>query len=441
MGALEQAVIAADPMRVIEDSVRLDGSLLVVKNDSYDLSNVKRIFVIGAGKACAQMAHAMETILGDRITDGFVNVPRGAQIDFRSSRIRFNEALHPLPDASGVAGALRMKELVGNAKKGDLVICLLSGGGSALMPLPRDGVSLSDKVNITEKLLQAGARISEINAVRKHLSSIKGGWLAKSVAGAQVVTLILSDVVGNPLDVIASGPTTPDSATFKDAGDILAKYGLWEEAPQPIRKTLADGKAGLIPETPKPDDEAFSRVKQYVLFDNRRACDAVKEFLSEHGVVASILSTSLEGEARDIGDVLGGKARDLAAKRPDARPSGIVAGGETTVTVHGKGLGGRNQEIVLAASLRIGTTNGLVIASMGTDGVDGPTDAAGAIADGSTLARAREKRMDPSTFLADNNSYNFFSMLGDLILTGPTGTNVSDITVVVAVGETRTMGL
>lgn len=438
LGALSEATVRADPVKVINDNVKLDGQQLLVKNERYDVSKVKRVFVIGAGKACAQMAYGIEKVLDDRITEGYVNILRGTGNRYQTHRIKLNEASHPLPDEAGVAGALRMKELIREAKGGDVVICLMSGGGSALMPLPREGVSLDEKITITNELLKAGANINELNAVRKHLSGVKGGWLAKSAGGGVIITLILSDVVGDPLDVIASGPTAPDITTFEDAIAVLKKYGLLERAPKEIQRVLMDGAAGRIAETPKPHDEAFSRVRNYILFNNRQACEIAATYLRNHSVTSEILSTTIEGEANQVGMVLGSIVKEMAIwDRPIAKPAALVAGGETTVTVRGKGVGGRNQEVALGAALRLSMIEGAVVASMGTDGVDGPTDAAGAIVDGRTITNAEANGIDAREFLADNDSYRFFSKLGDLILTGPTGTNVNDVAVIVALNAER----
>ena len=418
------------------ENLKLDGSRLFVRHEPYDLSHVKGIYVVGAGKACAQMALALENILGDRITEGCVNILRGTGGEYHTERITLNEASHPLSDQAGVRGSERMIQLAENAGKSDLVICLISGGGSALMPLPRKGVSLNEKQTITKSLLRAGANINELNAVRKHLSEIKGGWLAKKVGGASVVTLILSDVVGDPVDVIASGPTAADRTTFNDAISILKEYRLWKGAPKGIRKILADGKAGRIAETPKTEDEAFNRVKHFILFNNRQACEAAAAFLKSCQVTTAILSTAIEGEANQIGRVLGSVVREMAVwDRPLAKPSAFIIGGETTVTVRGKGTGGRNQEVALGAALSMSSIESAVVASMGTDGIDGPTDAAGAIVDGNTISRADALQMKAEKFLADNDSYNFFLRLGDLIRTGPTGTNVNDVAIIIALDD------
>jgi glycerate 2-kinase len=380
------------------------------------------------------MAVGIEGILEDRITEGYLNVLRGTVTKGQTlHRIKLNEASHPLPDEAGVAGSQKMKELIRDAKESDLVICLLSGGGSSLMPLPGEGVSLDEKVTITKALLRAGATINELNAVRKHLSAIKGGRLAKAAGGAHVVTLVLSDVVGDSLEVIASGPTTPDSTTFGDAISVVRKYMLWETAPKGIQRILTNGNAGKITETPKPGDEAFSRVTNHILSNNRQACEVAASYIKKRGISSSIISTTLEGEASQVGGVLGSVVKEMAIwDMPIAKPAALVAGGETTVSVRGKGTGGRNQEVALGAALRLSTAYGVVVVSIGTDGVDGPTDAAGAVADGRTIKRAEAEGMDARGSLADNDSYRFFSKLGDLIVTGPTGTNVNDIAVIVA---------
>jgi glycerate-2-kinase len=268
--------------------------------------------------------------------------------------------------------------------------------------------------------------------VRKHLSAFKGGWLAKKAYPATLLNLILSDVVGDPLDSIASGPTVPDPSTFADARKVLDKYGLWENTSASVRKVLSDGAEGLIAETPKPGDAAFKKVHNMVVGNNRVASLAAYECLKSEGLNTFLLTATLEGEAKHVGKVLAAVAREIAVSgNPVHQPAGIVAGGETTVAVTGKGLGGRNQELALSAALQLKNVEACVIASLSTDGVDGPTDAAGAIVDGYTLRRAAQLGLEPEKFLFDNDSYRFFSKLGDLILTGQTGTNVNDISVIV----------
>jgi len=350
------------------------------------------------------------------------------------SRINLHESSHPIPDETSVTGAKKILELAKKAENGDLVISLISGGGSSLMALPKEGISLEDKRKVTDLLLKSGATINEINAIRKHISSFKGGQLAKAVYPATLIGLLLSDVLGDPLDVIASGPTVPDSSTFNDAVAILKRYDLWDRIPDSVRQVLLDGVKGKIDETPKEGDEIFKRVRNIVIGNNRLACTAAIRRISKHGLNTLFLTSYMEGEARHIGTFFGAIGRELMmTDKPISSPAGIVAGGETTVTVTGNGVGGRNQEIALSAALKIVGTDGLAIASASTDGIDGPTDAAGAIVDGKTILRAKNRGLDPLEALRNNDSYTFFSGLEDLILTGPTGTNVNDVTILVKV--------
>jgi glycerate-2-kinase len=428
--SLEHALNVVDPKHIIKSKLILKNSNLKVDSYSFDLKKFRNIYVIGGGKASGSMAEALEQILDKRITKGLVNVPHGSKN--KASIIKLHGASHPVPDEAGVEGTRRMLRMVGSAKDDDLVVCLISGGGSSLMPLPRGNVSLVDKREITNALLKSGATINEINTVRKHISDFKGGWLAKKACPATILNLILSDVVGDPLDFIASGPTVPDSTTFKDAANVLKKYDLWNTAPESIKKVLSDGAKGLIPETPKADDKAFKKVYNVVVGNNRFSSLATCEQLRSNGLNTLLLTATLEGEARHVGTMLGSIAQEVSVSgNPVPRPAGIVAGGETTVVVTGKGRGGRNQEIPLAAALKLKRLNGAVVASLSTDGIDGPTDAAGAIADGKTLARALKTGLTPEKFLAENDSYHFFSKLSDLIFTGPTGTNVNDISVII----------
>lgn len=431
INALNAALEAVDPKVVIRSQVKIEGDMLKIGNLSLNLREFRNIFIVGGGKATGHMAEALEELLGDHIKNGIINVPYDYP-PYQTRKIRLHQASHPIPDISGVKGASHMLDLVSQAKENDLIICLLSGGGSSLMPKPCSGVTLEDKRKVTDALLKSGATINEINTVRKHVSDIKGGWLAKKAYPATLVNLILSDVVGDPLDSIASGPTVPDSTTFKDAIEILKRYKLWSKVPSSVTKVLLDGEKGLIPETPKPGDKVFTKVHNIVVGNNLTASLSAYVSAQKAGLNALLLSSRLEGQARDVGTMSASIAKEIvASENPVPKPAGIVAGGETTVTVVGKGEGGRNQEIVLSAALKIGNADGVVIASMSTDGVDGPTDAAGAIADGKTLLRSYELGLDPRKFLAENDSYSFFSKLGDLIFTGPTGTNVCDVLVIV----------
>jgi len=428
--ALDAALEAVDPEIIIKSKVQMKGNALKIGDLTVNLAEFKNIFVVGGGKASGCMGEALEKLLGDRIKDGAINVPYAGP-SYQTRRIKIQRASHPIPDISGVKGAGHMLGLVSQAEENDLIICLLSGGGSSLMPQPCAGVSLRDKRRITGALLKSGATINEINTLRKHISGFKGGWLAKRAYPATVVNLILSDVVGDPLDVIASGPTVPDSTTFQDAIEILKRYGLWTKAPTSMKKVLLNGEKGLIAETPKVDDKAFTKVHNIILGSNSTASFAALNSFQNAKLHALLLSSCLEGQAKDVGTMLASVAREVVASgNPVAKPAGMVAGGETTVTVFGKGKGGRNQEIALGAALKLGRIDGVVVASLSTDGVDGPTDAAGAIADGETILRAHKLGLDPRKFLADNNSYAFFSKLDDLIMTGPTGTNVGDVSVI-----------
>ena len=428
--SLEAALKASNPKLMIKSKVSLKNSVLQVDKCSFNLKKFKNIYVIGGGKASGLMAEAIESLLGNKITYGLVNVPKGRK--YQTSIIELHEASHPIPDESGVEGAIRMLEIAEKADEDDLIICLISGGGSSLMPLPKKGITIADKREVTNKLLKCGATVKEINTVRKHLSELKGGWLAKKAYPATILNLIISDVVGDPPDFIASGPTVPDSTTFGDAINILKKYDLWEEAPEAVKKVLLDGKRGIIPDTPKAHDIAFERVFNVIIGNNRTAGMAALQTLKSSGINTFLLTSFLEGEARCVGTLLASLVREIVASgNPIRKPASVLAGGETTVKVLGKGLGGRNQEIVLAAAQKISGIKGVVVASLGTDGVDGPTEAAGALADGKTIAKAEALGLNAEEFLAENDSYHFFSKLGDLIFTGPTDTNVGDISLLV----------
>ena len=428
--SLECALNAVDSKQLVKSRVSLEDSILRVDGHSFDLRAFKNVYVVGGGKASGSMAEALEKILGKRITAGIVNVPYGSK--HKTSIIKLHESSHPLPDEAGVEGTRRMLEIAEQAEKDDLIICLISGGGSSLMPSPRSGISLEDKRELTSALLKSGATISQINTVRKHISDFKGGWFAKKAYPATLLNLILSDVVSDQLDFIASGPAVPDSTTFVESRKVLEKYGLWETAPSSIRKVLSDGEKGLIAETPKAGDAAFEKVYNVIIGNNRSASLAACKYLKSEGLNTLLLTSTLEGEARYGGTMLALIARGiLASSNPVPKPAGIIAGGETTVTVAGKGLGGRNQELALSAVLMLKNADAVVMASMSTDGVDGPTDAAGAIVDGNTFERAAKLELNPEEYLAENDSYSFFSKLGDLIFTGPTETNVNDISLII----------
>ncbi|MGI6377168.1 MAG: glycerate kinase type-2 family protein [Anaerolineae bacterium] len=428
---MEAALAAVDPGAAVERALQREGDLLLVYGRRYDLAAIDRVWVVGAGKAGAPMASAVERVLGERVSGGLVNV-KYAHVQ-PTERVALNEAGHPIPDEQGVEGARRIAALLAGAGERDLVICLISGGGSALMTLPAEGISLGDMQALTAALLAAGATINEINAIRKHLDVVKGGGLARLAAPARVVALLLSDVVGNPLDVIASGPTVPDTATFADAQALLERYGLWEQAPAAIRQRLQRGVAGELPDTPKAGDPLFERVQNVIVASNDIAARAAEERARELGYRALVWSTYVEGEAREVARVQAALAKEmLSSGRPVAPPACLISGGETTVTLRGQGRGGRNQEMALAAAIALEGWDNVAIACLATDGTDGPTDASGAYADGSTLARARALGLDAWAHLQNNDAYPFFAQLGDLLLTGPTNTNVNDLTLVFA---------
>jgi glycerate 2-kinase len=403
----QAALKAADPYQAVVRHLRIDPA------------PYRNIFVIGAGKASAQMARAIERLLGARISGGEINVKDGHGAKLH--HIRINECGHPIPDRRGVAGARRIAQIASEAGPADLIICLISGGASALLPLPAPGITLAEKQKTTRLLLHCGASIHEINCVRKHISRIKGGQLARLAYPATLLTLILSDVIGDDLDVIGSGPTVPDRSTLAHARAILKKYGI-------PNKLLAAAE-----ETPKPGDKIFEKTRYVTVGSNALAVDAAAAEARRLGFHTLVLSTYLEGEAREVARVHAAVAKEIRASgRPVPRPACVISGGETTVRVRGKGLGGRNQEFALAAALDIDGLRDVVILSAGTDGTDGPTDAAGAICDGTTLGRAQTLGLNAAAFLANNDSYHFFEATGDLIKTGPTGTNVADIQVILA---------
>jgi glycerate 2-kinase len=412
--------------------VKVIGNQLVIGKFSVKLSEFRRVLVIGGGKATANMALEMERILDRWLTGGSVNIPVYTNPWPKSSKINFNPATHPVPSQQGCQGVRNMLELLGKPSRDDLVICLISGGGSALMPLPAKALTLSDKQKTTQLLLKSGARIDEINAVRKHLSYIKGGRLAEKLYPATIVSLIISDVVGDRLDSIASGPTVPDSTTYSDAYNVLNERGLWHKIPRPVRNHIMEGRKGTLPETPKKGSKIFKRVHNFLIGTNMESCKAVAGALKRRGYGTLILSTRIQGEAREVGRMVSAIASDIYENQvPISPPAAIVVGGETTVTVHGKGLGGRNQELVLSAALSIRGLPQVLISSIGTDGMDGPTNAAGAVADGSTVERGLGKGLDADKYLRENDSHEFFKKLKDLIVTGPTGTNVNDILIAI----------
>jgi len=424
------ALAAADPRQAVQRAMQRDGTRLRVQNRVYDLARVKNVLVIGFGKASATMAQAIEEILADRIARGWVTVKYGHTAPLTTGKIHLHEAGHPLLDQNSLDGTQQILAILDAATENDLVVCLISGGGSALLELPIAGVSLDDLRATTDALLRCGATINEINTLRKHISQVKGGQLARRAGQAPVVSLILSDVIGSPLDAIASGPAAPDTTSFADARAVIERRGLRGQIPAHIVAHIERGARGDIPDTPKTGDPIFARVQNVIIADLTIACDAAMQAARQLGYNSLLLSSFVQGEAREFAKFLSAIAREInVSERPVRKPACVVCGGETTVTLRGKGKGGRNQEIALAAAIEMAGMENVVILSGGTDGTDGPNDAAGAIADGTTIARASAKGLDARAYLANNDSYNFFQPLGDLLITGPTGTNVNDVTV------------
>lgn len=425
----DAGVAAADPGRCVHQALAVTGGELRCGPLRLPLDTISSLRLVGAGKATAAMAAAAEAILGDRIDCGAINTPSGHARPL--ARVETFAAGHPVPDEAGVAGARRQLELLTGLDSDALVLGLFSGGGSALLPAPAAGLTLAEKQATTRLLLACGATIDEINALRKHLSAIKGGLLARAAAPARVIALLLSDVIGDPLDTIASGPTHPDATTFGDCLAIVDRYDLRPQLPTAVRQHLEAGGRGERPETPKPRDPCFARTESLVIGNNRLAIDAAAHQARALGYEVLVLTSRLQGEARQAATALVSIAQETAeTNRPIARPACLIAGGETTVTLRGDGKGGRNQELALAAALQLSGWSAITLLSGGTDGIDGPTDAAGALADSQTLSRAQAQGLDARAFLDRHDSYSFFAALDDLVITGPTGTNVMDLQII-----------
>ncbi len=427
------SVERADPYEAVRKFVRLqNGRLSLGREDRPDLelelNRFNHVFVVGGGKATAPMAKALEDLLGTRIDKGLINVKHG--FGETLSRTEIVEAGHPMPDESGVIGTKKILGLLEQADEKDLVFSLISGGGSSLLPAPVKEVSLREKQEVTERLLECGAAIEEINTLRKHISFSKGGQMARAAFPATIVNLMLSDVVGDRMDVIASGPFVPDPSTFKDACEIISKYHL--SIPESVREYLAKGLNGGAPETPKEGAPLFRKVHNFIIGSNILALEAAKEAAEAMGYGCLILSSMVEGETRQVAKVHAAVAKEiLHTGHPLPRPACIISGGETTVTIQGKGLGGRNQEFCLASALEItGMPERVVVLSGGTDGNDGPTSAAGAIIDPLTVKRGSGLGLHAANFLNNNDSYHFFEKTDELLVTGPTNTNVMDVRLV-----------
>jgi hydroxypyruvate reductase len=425
------SIEAVDPYKALKRFVRVENNILSLGQEAsssmkLDLSKYDRIMIAGGGKATAPMAKALEDILGKKIREGLINVKYGFTQDL--DIIKIIEAGHPLPDQNGIKGTHEIIELLKGAGETDLILSLISGGGSALLTQPAGDISLLEKQELTRQLLECGASIDEINTVRKHISSSKGGQMARAAFPATIINLMLSDVVGDNMDVIASGPFVPDTSTFRDVQYILRKYEL-TDIPETVQNHIKAGLAGKIPETPKQGDKIFNKVFNFIIGSNMLALIAAETRAKDFGYNTIILSSLVEGETKEVARVHTAIGKEIIKTgKPVSPPACIISGGETTVTIGGKGLGGRNQEFCLSAALDIkDSPHRIVIMSAGTDGNDGPTEAAGAIVDPITIKRGEERGMDAGVFLKDNDSYHYFKKTGELLITGPTNTNVMDI--------------
>jgi len=429
-------VKAVDPERAIQKYVRRQGNQLFVGDCSYGLDSYRKIFLFGAGKGTAPMAKALEDILGEWLTNGLIIVKYGHGIPLEKTQIL--EAGHPIPDKAGLEATEELLKQTQECTEDDLILCVFTGGGSALLPAPTFPLTLDEKQETTHLLLECGATINEINAIRKHLSRSKGGRLAKEAYPATIVSLLLSDVIGDRLDVIASGPTVPDESTYSDCIKIIDRYKLSDRLPKSVTDHFIKGAAGSLPETPKPGDPVFSKVQNLIVGNNRESLLAAKERAISLGYNTIILSSQIEGEAREVAHVFAAIGKEISqANLPISSPACVIAGGETTVSIQGRGKGGRSQELALACAIAIDGWEGISLLSAGTDGTDGPTDAAGAFVNGATCKRARRMNSDPRDFLLTNDSYTLFASLGNLLKTGPTRTNVMDIICMLVEDEKR----
>ncbi len=426
---IEAGIKSADPYEAVRKHLSVRNGKVVVDGVEYEAEN---IYVVGFGKASGNMARAAEDILGDLITEGIVSTHQAIADRFRLKRIKVIGAGHPIPNENSVKAATEIIELLKKAGEKDLVIVLISGGGSALLEKPADDITLDDLMKTTKLLLRCGATINEINAVRKHISLVKGGKLARYAYPARLVSLIISDVVGDDLSTIASGPTSPDSTTFKDAYNVLVRYGVWNELPETVRNQIKRGLEGLEEETVKPEDPVFKRVRNIIIASNIDALKSMEEEARKLGYNAIILTSLLHGEAREVGKVVASIALEAAkTDHPIPKPAVLLFGGETTVTVKGNGRGGRNQELALSAARVISGEHGVAIASVGSDGIDGATDYAGGIVDAHSIERAKARGLNVDEILDNNDSGRFFTELKDYVYTGATGTNVNDFTIAV----------
>lgn len=416
------------PDKMIRENLKIENNSLHIANLTYPLSQINNIYIIGAGKASALMGKEVEEILGNRISAGHIIVKHGHACSL--TYIKVTEAGHPTPDEQGFQATQELINLVKKAGEKDLVICLISGGGSSLLADYPAGATPEDMIKLNKLLLNSGANINEMNAVRKHVSKVKGGQLAKEIYPAQTVSLILSDVIGDSLDVIASGPTSPDYSTFQEVKDILVKYKLEDKIPENLKNYIEKGIRGEVSETPKPGDVIFEKVHNFIIGSNTIALQHAQKKAEDLGINSLIITSELDGDAGLAAKTIVEMALAEQNKLKTGESICFLLGGETTVKVEGLGLGGRNQHLALCAARLLSGKEGITLLSAGTDGNDGPTDAAGAIVTADTLKNAATKGLDINSFMRNFDSYHFFQQAGGHIITGSTLTNVMDLIIV-----------
>jgi len=429
---IEAILEAVNPQSCVVDALRIDKSMLMVNGRRYDLDDYERVFLVGFGKASISMAKGVTSVLGSRVTEGRLITKHSIEGE-TLDKIKVFMGSHPVPSEKSITGAKNIIDMVGSLSDRDLVVCVISGGGSSLFSYPHDGISLEELQTLTTLLLKSGADIFEMNTIRKHLDRVKGGGLAQIIYPATLITLVLSDVIGNPLESIASGPTSPDTSTFQDCIKILSKYNLLDKTPISIMKHLQNGSAGSIKETLKPGSPILDKVNTVIVGSNLKAAEAACKTAEQLGFNSLILSTYINGEAAQTGQFLSNILKEISVSgNPVPRPACIIAGGETTVTVRGSGKGGRNQEVAAGAVRQIAGLDDVAFITFGTDGEDGPTDAAGAVITGITYQQGIDLGLSLEQALAENDTYHYFSEMNSLLITGPTGTNVNDLTLLFA---------
>jgi glycerate-2-kinase len=440
---IDRAVKSVKPEKLIKNSIQLKNKKLIIQNEVFNLEDYEKVYIIGGGKATAEMAFTIADLFQEQnysIIEGIINIPEGLELSKEKivSGINLNFASHPIPNEKGVNGVKKMLKIVKKANENDLILCLISGGGSALLPYPRENISLEDLQTVNSLLLESGASIQEINAVRKHLSEIKGGNLAKKVfdsSGATLITIIISDVIGDPLDSIASGPTVPDTTLYEDAVKVLKKYNLWEDLPNSVIKTLQLGVSGENLETPKQDDPCFKNVHNFLIGSIKNAVNEVENFLHKEGFQTEYFSDHISGEAKEFGKELFHIIKQYRKDRENKskKRKSLIGSGELTVTIQGEGIGGRNQEMLLSFLNYIKDRSidfTFLIVGANLDGIEGNSGAMGALIDNFAVNQAKNSQLNLEKYLRNNNSNSLFKKLGTELITGPTGCNVNDIVII-----------